>query len=91
MPEISLIDGPHDGLRLSTALGAAFLWTDGKRCFRAPGPDRALYEQQAMRRRDQGWRKIYRFVGLRIGLCPCGVFRQRGKPCSLCGSEALAA
>lgn len=38
--------GPHDGAELNTRLPNTFLFTDGKRCYRAPGRGRSLYRVQ---------------------------------------------
>lgn len=91
MAVVAFFGGPHDGLALSTGLGGTFLWTDGRRCFRAPARNRALYCVRKIERAGDGWRRCAFFAGNTHGLCVCGVFRWRGRPCQMCGSEVLAA
>lgn len=75
--------GPHDGLTLGTGLVAAFLYTDGKRCYRSPSTRRSLY------RSPDG--TSYHFAGFAWEQCVCGVFRKKRRACGMCGSSAVAA
>ena len=81
--QVQFVGGPHDGLTLSSGLGAAFLFTDGKRCFRAPAAGRSLYRVMHARSGPL----MYVFVGYEYGLCKCGVFRRRDRgDCEMCGA-----
>lgn len=87
MPEILFLGGPHDGLTLSSGLGTAFLWTDGKRCFRAPARNRTMYRRMgADGKAYMAHRYRYYCVEHTHVLCDCGVFRPKGGSCRMCGA-----
>lgn len=91
MSEILLVGGPHDGSLLSSKLGAPFLWTDGRRCFRAPAGGRALYKRMGADSVGGAIHRLrYQFIGHRTTMCVCGVYRLRAQPCSICGSTESA-
>lgn len=82
--EVEFVGGPHDGLRLRSGLGSVFLYTDGRRCFRAPARGRALY------RAAPRFSMRFVFVGFEFGLCKCGVFRRRHRgDCQVCGAAGF--
>jgi hypothetical protein len=84
MPQILLAGGPHDGLILSTSLGATFLWHDGRRAHRGPGAGRSLYRLTVKKR---GQPDRYEFIGHDVTLCECGAYRPKDAACPLCGAS----
>lgn len=79
--------GPFDGARLSTRLELPCFWTNGKRCYRAPGKGRELY--RAMGEAAMGRASRFRYIGHTHELCGCGVVRKKVGPCPMCGARAV--
>lgn len=76
--------GPFDGAELRPSLPLNFVWTDGRRCFRKPGGERALYRRTQNRFGDS----VLIYAGFKWALCSCGAYHRRVvDACTLCGSR----
>lgn len=84
---VLFIGGPLDGATLPASRAEEFIWTDGKKCYRAPARGRLLYKNLWTRDDRAG----YLYAGYRWVRCSCGSYHQQAETCSLCGADLKAA
>lgn len=90
MEAVELLGGRLCGRRIKRKSDPGlYIWTEGRRCYKAPAKGRSLYR----RLEPRGKGVLYLFIGDRVGLCSnCGSYTnfEAGKRrCSLCKKDLV--